>query len=176
MGPPQSSAAPTSTLTRRMALSRDGRVVGVALGQGASVIHLDRPDQPISLGPHQDVRFVSVSPDGQFVATGSWYYGAKVWDAASGKLVKDLSVGGLCQVVFSPDGRWLGTSSNGGQLWRVGTWEKGASLNGIGNTASGLMLAFTAPLPHPTSTRNRGMNIFWKVPYWRCPSPRASFA
>ncbi len=156
IGPPQRTAAMPRSRYKRFGMSRDGQVVGVALGDGACVVHMDRPEQPILLGPHVDVRFVSVSPDGQYIATGSWIEGAKVWDASTGKIVKDLPVGISCQVVFSPDGRWLGTSSEGGQLWRVGTWEKGASLGGIGTSASGLVLAFSPLLPRPDSTPPAG--------------------
>jgi WD40 repeat protein len=35
----------------------------------------------------------------------------------------------LCQVGFSPDGRWLLTTGGGERLWRVGTWDEGPILN-----------------------------------------------
>jgi tetratricopeptide (TPR) repeat protein len=45
--------------------------------------------------------------------------------------------------LFSPDGRWLATTPDGGQLWSVGDWKPGASLHALGTTPSGLDLAFS---------------------------------
>jgi len=45
--------------------------------------------------------------------------------------------------LFSPDGRWLATTPDGGQLWSVGDWKPGASLRALGTTPSGLELAFS---------------------------------
>jgi WD40 repeat protein len=91
----------------------------------------DRPEELISLGPHYDVRTVSISPDGRWVATGShWGTGAKVWDAASGRLVKDLvPTQSTVGVRFSPNGKWLATFSLTGacRLWAVGSWQEGPS-------------------------------------------------
>ncbi len=36
----------------------------------------------------------------------------------------------LCQVTFSPDGRWLLTSSGGCRLWEVGSWKEGTNVGG----------------------------------------------
>jgi WD40 repeat protein len=64
------------------------------------------------------------------VATGSFTntqgVGAKVWDATSGRLVKDLRIRHhMCEVGFSPDGKWLMTTGGGCRLWAVGSWEAG---------------------------------------------------
>jgi WD40 repeat protein len=58
--------------------------------------------------------------------TNSQGVGAKVWDAATGRLVKEFRQSYSCVVGFSPDGKWL-TTTNGreGRLWKVGTWEEG---------------------------------------------------
>jgi hypothetical protein len=80
------------------------------------------------LGPQQDVRCCAVSPDGRWVATGSHgstdSVGAKVWEAATGRLVKALPVPRFCSVAFSPDGRWLLTTGGGCRLWEVGSWNE----------------------------------------------------
>ena len=45
------------------------------------------------------------------------------------QLVRVLRIEGTASPTFSPDGRWLATSSGAGlQLWKVGTWERGPSL------------------------------------------------
>jgi serine/threonine protein kinase/WD40 repeat protein len=121
---------PVPGVPNMIAQSRDGRVLASAQFQGAVVLHADQPGRLIPLGPHPDARFVAVSPDGQWVATGGFGHpgGAKVWDARTGKLEKDLSVvGPSCWVVFSPDGKCLLTS--GGtprriRAWHVGNWAE----------------------------------------------------
>jgi WD40 repeat protein len=122
----------------QIAQSRDGRVLAAAQFQGAVVVHADQPDQPIKLGPQDDVRFIAVSPDGQWVATGSFGTpgGAKVWQlgppgtrSKTAKLVKDLPGGTFCRPVFSPDSKRLilggydeATATRVIRCWEVETW------------------------------------------------------
>src|SRR5262249_26540334 len=49
----------------------------------------------------------------------------KIWNAADGKLEKQLTDWGGLNARFSPDGQWLTTSFGGGQVFAVGTWEPG---------------------------------------------------
>jgi hypothetical protein len=104
-----------------------------AQGWGALVWHADKGNELIRLAPQYDVRCVAVSPDGQWVATGSHsdtdVY-VKVWDARSGRHVADLPVEGSSLVGFSPDGRWLLTTGGSYRLWAVGTWREGARIGG----------------------------------------------
>ena len=67
--------------------------------------------------------------------------GTKIWDAQDGRHVKDLPVGALCIVRFSPDGKWLLTTSGGCRLWSVGTWERD---QGWGGTSANPTAAFSA--------------------------------
>jgi eukaryotic-like serine/threonine-protein kinase len=124
---------PVPGVGNQFAQTADGKVLASAQFQGAVVLHADEPQRLIRLGPHTDVRFVAVSPNGQWVATGRFGYpgGAKVWDARTGKLQVDLPVGSYCRVVFSPDGKRLltdagGASPHSGQIrvWEVGTWAE----------------------------------------------------
>ena len=68
-------------------------------------------------------------PDGRWVATGNHNntqgIGASVWDASSGKFLKDFQMTGGCMPGFSPDGKWLLTASGDCRLWAVCTWEDG---------------------------------------------------
>jgi serine/threonine protein kinase/WD40 repeat protein len=111
--------------------SADGSVLAIpALNRGALLLRRDRPGPPAALGPHDGVRYCAVSPDGRWVATGSHGdflqgIGAKVWEADSGFLVKDLRVPAMCGVGFSPDGKWHVTTGGSCRLWAVGTWEEG---------------------------------------------------
>jgi WD40 repeat protein/Tfp pilus assembly protein PilF len=129
LGPPQRLAQ--GEAAGAVAQSRDGRVLANAQFPGAVVLHRDRPGQAIRLGPHHDVRSVAVSPEGRWVATGSFSHTTvKVWRADSGRLVHTLRLDhGLCAVCFSPDGKWLTTGGFAGgacRLWAVGSWREKA--------------------------------------------------
>ena len=107
--------------------SRDGNVVAIPNYSRGALLWQRDLGRLMPLGPQHDVRYCSVSPDGHWVATGTHHRNgnearAKVWDAQTGHLVAALSVETPCQVGFSPDGKWLMTSSEKFRLWEVGTW------------------------------------------------------
>ena len=135
IGPPHKLSVPGSQCN--LACSLDGRVIASPQFQGGLVLHEDRPEQPVRLTPHEDVRFIAVSPDGRWVATGS--HGAstkvKVWEARNGKLEQELSVEPSTTVGFSPDGKWLVTGDRGCRLWDVETWRAGPHIDGVARTA-----------------------------------------
>jgi serine/threonine protein kinase/WD40 repeat protein len=115
--------------------SADGQTIAIPnYNSGAVVVHRGLPSRTVRLQPQQDVRCCAVSPDGHWVATGSHGntdgLGAKVWDAATGELAKEFRVPGGCTVTFSPDGRWLLTTSDGCRLWEVGSWKEGPKVGG----------------------------------------------
>ena len=59
------------------------------------------------------LRWVALSPDGNWVATGNWFGDGDVtmWDARTGKLVRNLKVPGNATPAFSPDSRWIVTNA-----------------------------------------------------------------
>jgi WD40 repeat protein/serine/threonine protein kinase len=131
IGPPQPLPFPASP--RPIATSRDGQVMASAQGWGAVVWHADKGDPLIRLAPQHDVRWVAVSPNGRWVATGSHWATdvyVKVWDARTGGHVADLPVEGGSMVGFGPDDRWLLTTGGGCRLWEVGTWQEGPRIGG----------------------------------------------
>jgi serine/threonine protein kinase/WD40 repeat protein len=95
--------------------------------KGAIVVHR-KTHQVVHTGEQCDVRWCAVSPNGEWVATGSHWLddkaGAKVWHARNGELAANLPVGSGV-VGFSPDSKWLATGTGGVRLWEVGTWRPG---------------------------------------------------
>jgi WD40 repeat protein/tetratricopeptide (TPR) repeat protein len=94
--------------------SPDGRVAAVPLRNGgALVVHRGASRRIVRLGPQYDVRGASVSPNGLWVVTASFWQdgsgvGVKVWDANTGKLVANLPLDEVTGFHgFSTDSRWL---------------------------------------------------------------------
>jgi WD40 repeat protein/tRNA A-37 threonylcarbamoyl transferase component Bud32 len=123
--------------------SQDARVVAIpAFSAGAIVMHQAKAGGEVrsfAVGPRTDVRHCAVSPDGKWIATGSFspaperLTNARVWDAATGKPVKIFPVAEGVWVWFSPLGRWLATVSRTDgdcRLWRTGSWEAGPRFPG----------------------------------------------
>jgi tetratricopeptide (TPR) repeat protein len=116
-------------------ITEDGRVIAVPRrNAGAVVLHRERTERPIALQPQADAHNASISPDGAFVAvsTRSGKGGVKIWDAHSGRFIKELAVGTSPASAFSPDGKWLAaTGTTGGMIVRVGTWEQGPKIGSV---------------------------------------------
>jgi WD40 repeat protein/tetratricopeptide (TPR) repeat protein len=144
LGPPDRLATP-GMVNHDLAASasRDGRVVAVANYEGAVVLHRDQPGRGIWLGPQADCRHVAVSPDGQYVLTGTHHSPAStIWDARSGRPLKAFD--GEGQLGFTGDGLRL---LAGGRLWTLGSWEPGPAVGG-GEFAegAGLLASGTGPV------------------------------
>ena len=124
--------------SREASMSQDGRVVAVPQGSSTLVIHRDQPERRLVLGPQDDVRFSAVSPDGQWVFSGThWENGktstARIWDAQTGKLEKELPLYNSTAARFSPDGKWLLTitpDARLSQLWQADGWREVRRLPG----------------------------------------------
>ena len=107
-------------------LSPNGRFLAVARRSNgtALVLDLENRGELVTLGPHPNIQWVAVTPDGRFVATGTWQgVGVKVWNVATRQLLKDLPASSNAKVLFSPDGRWLATSADDYRLYQVGSWK-----------------------------------------------------
>ncbi len=122
IGPPESVSAVGSN--GDLASAGDGRAIAFGGTAGAFVIEADRPDSLHQLEGHADPRYVAITRDGRWIATGS-HNGTNVivWDAATGEPLRKLPLG-ASRVAFSPDGKWLATTGDGLSLWRTGDWDR----------------------------------------------------
>jgi WD40 repeat protein len=88
-------------------------------------------------GHGDSVTSVSFSPDGQFLASGSWDETVKVWEVGSWREVATLRGHGgyVYSVSFSPDGKFLASGSYDTtvKVWEVGSWREVATLRGHGD-------------------------------------------
>jgi len=95
------------------------------------VVLLDaaNPRKRTLLRPHASIAEVAFSPDGRWVATGTWKgTNVKVWETASGSLVAELPAADAA-VGFSPDGRWLVAGEGDAfRFYRAGSWQPGQIL------------------------------------------------
>jgi Tfp pilus assembly protein PilF len=147
VGPPERLSKLTSFST--WGASKDGTVVSIPQFDKGTLVLNCTSGSVLRLAPQNDVRDSAVSPDKRWVATATHTaqngWGAKVWEAGTGRQVSELPVSGLCQVSFSPDGKWLVTTGGGCRIWEVGTWREGPQLGSNNGTcvfsADGSILA-----------------------------------
>jgi serine/threonine protein kinase/WD40 repeat protein/tetratricopeptide (TPR) repeat protein len=112
------------------AIDRSGRIVALA---DHGLAHVLTPEGAFQLGPLDDCRAVAVAPDGQWLATGSHGLGGvQIWRVRDAARVADLAFEGPVGVHFSPDGKWLMTTTSPCRLWEVGTWRRAREIGGYG--------------------------------------------
>ena len=88
-----------------------------------------------TLKGHEDrVWSVTFSPDGKFLASGSYDNTVKVWEVGSWREVATLKghEDWVFSVTFSPDGKFLASGSRYKtvKVWDVGSWREVATLKG----------------------------------------------
>jgi WD40 repeat protein len=74
---------------------------------------------------HPGVSSVSISPDQQWLATGTFQgEGVKIRSLKTKAIVKEIPDAGSAGATFSPNGKWLVTSSaDSHSVWESGTWQ-----------------------------------------------------
>jgi len=117
------------------------------------------------VGHRQKVWVAAFDPAGRYVATGSLDGTARLWDAASGRLLHVLGhEQRVTHVGFAPDGGLLATASadRSVRLWDVETGEPRATLRG--HTGQINRVAFTADGAELVSASADGTARVWDVP------------
>jgi serine/threonine protein kinase/WD40 repeat protein len=111
---------------RGLALNADGsRILAANTRSNAAFVFDRAPSQPLAtLGPHEALDNVALSPDGRWAATGSSSdRSVRVWKVETGECVRVIPAGAEPRMAFSPDGQWLASSGDAFSLHRVGTWD-----------------------------------------------------
>jgi WD40 repeat protein len=74
-------------------------------------------------GHRNSVTTLAFSPDGRWLASGSWDKTIKIWDVDAGREVQALAghTHHIYSVAFDPRGRWLASGSEDGtiRMWRL---------------------------------------------------------
>ena len=140
-------------------LSSDGRRLAVQAWAQGTVIDLPDQDSPASSlfqesrqllqlitgqkakvqVSHANMSRLSLSPNGRWLATGT-HNGkdVKIWNAQTGKLVKDLPVPWSANVAFSPDGRWFVTYCREKyHIHETDSWELRHEIPNVGGGSDG---------------------------------------
>jgi serine/threonine protein kinase/WD40 repeat protein len=135
VGPPQ--RLPFRPGHREVAASRDGRVVaqcmwaGYGMGEfaGGWILHPNSP-APRRVDAGFSTSLCSVSPDGHWVGFCVFreYQRIHVYEAATAERVWQSPAVQSASPLFTPDGRWLITSADGGRVYSCGTWQPGPRL------------------------------------------------
>ena len=108
-----------------MALSHDGSLIAIKDGPDhASVIESSGSRVLAQFSGHAMMNSIDISPNNAWAVTGAWQgRDAVVWDAAKGEPIRRLDIPANNNVVVSPDGQWLLTSTDTENiLWDTKTW------------------------------------------------------
>ena len=132
--PGQDGAALALAIAATAPSLRSARPVPTAAKEGLMLTY-GTAKNSLPLHGHTDrIELVAFDPTGELVLTGSQDQTARLWNARTGRQLRELRGHGglLTTAVFSPDGnRVFTTSLDGlGRLWEVETGELKASLRG----------------------------------------------
>lgn len=112
------------------ALSPDGKLLASSLGAEIRLWDAITGKLFLTLEAHADPVLAAVfSPNGKFIASGSYDYTVRLWDTVKGRLLHTLKdhTASVWDIVFSPDGTLL-ASVSGDNIVRLWDTATGAAL------------------------------------------------
>lgn len=106
-------------------ISRDDRWMAATLASKVFLFDLTTKAPPREFAAQDNAAFVSISADGNWMATGTWQgQGVRVWSLPDGRSAS-LPVAGSANVGFNLDGRLLVTGNSAEYtFWKIGSWER----------------------------------------------------
>jgi serine/threonine protein kinase/tetratricopeptide (TPR) repeat protein len=131
VGPPD--RLPFQVGNRSISASKDGHVIaqsmwnGYDMPGGGWILHPKFAAAQQVL-PGTSTTTCSVSPDGRWVVFNAPQHSLTVYESASAQRAWQLRDRQDIVGRFSPDGQWLVTDADGGQLFAAGTWKPGPRL------------------------------------------------
>jgi len=131
---------------------------------------------------HTVVSTLDLSKGGRYLAFAQWgdaEVDIRLWDFQEGQLLPplDFHAANVTDVVFSPDGEWLASCSQYGEvaLWEVGSWELANSFSTYERGASALAFSPDGGLLAVGGNRNQlgvwRLSDFERVNYYEWSDP-----
>ena len=150
-----------------VAFHPDGRRFAVATGASAHVLDCDNGRELLRVSHRRTIGTVwdvTISPDGDHIATASGDHSARVWSGASGRevlRVRHVSVLGFVRAVaFSPDGERLATAG-GDSTVRVFDAASGRELLRVNHREAAWAVAFSPDGQRLASAAEDGTGRVW---------------
>lgn len=153
--------------------SPDGQSLFSVEGNGTIIRWNVATKQEIATYRGEGWDLLALSPDGKLVAGSGPNSRIRLWEVASGRLVREIQLSGgserVMALAFSPDGKWLASSGAGYpnpqdntvQLWEVASGRLIRQLVGHDKIVS--LLAFSPDGKELASGINEGHLKFWEV-------------
>jgi WD40 repeat protein len=129
IGPPENLGLDATPLAEWASMSSDGRVIGLGDRERGQVTVFDLRDRKVRLKvPHAEPSEIAVSPDGRWVASGTWGNNPgvmRVWDVSTGKKVREWAAEKGASVAFDPPSRHLLIGeANAYRRYHVDSWSQ----------------------------------------------------